>query len=618
MPEEHTKKSDLIFSFKKFLTPSKDFIENKSYENNVFPHENNLFPYENNRSLNKEIKLHHLVESFNKRELFYFIVFPKQMGERASKLQNKQTNKEEKKEEDFFEGQSLFFGSNYKRFIILLFLALIFLGISLFFVYRDLFDYPLRWTLGTITFLGMVLSLGFIAIFYNRRGIMLDDFGISYKDEWRLLNISWWDIKSIHLHAIENFFDSYPLCYVRVVTSQNDEFGFANYGNHFLRKYKQTSLNLPYPIIDIRDADLLLALLVEQAKNTVNLPNLKQLQFHLQGYKKKDDLKIEKKDNLKIIYDKEDDKNVWGLWAILLKVGFKFIPPLFKSISVLLKTIKPLSVGISFGLYTLFFTWQFAVLLSFILLIHELGHVWAMHKFGMRIKGIYFIPFFGAATVTDDVWPSWYAQAKVNFFGPLWGTFGVFLCLFLYYLYPTPFWLSVAIWGALINLLNLLPVHPLDGGRILNAIAYSLRSSFGFFLVILFLLICIGMSLFWGLLLLYILALIGIAEFFREYMLRLRANKVAILEKKGSIDVRGLVLLKSITGINLGERNMPHTLEKEDFKFRKLKMITDGRPMTSSQILKMGILSFLMAIILLSFLIFVSGYGMRWAIEIFH
>jgi hypothetical protein len=242
-----------------------------------------------------------------------------------------------------------------------------------------------------------------------------------------------------------------------------------------------------------------------------------------------------------------------------------------------------------------------------------------MYRAGMRIRGVYLIPFFGAATVTEDMWPNWHTLAKVNLAGPLWGTYMTAGCLVMYAFFPSPFWLMAAVWGALLNLLNLLPIQPLDGGRILNAIAYSLQSAAGFVVALMFLAVCIIFSLSFEFLLLYIFSLVGIAEFFKEYMMRQRADKLALLPNYRDIQTRELLLLKSITGINFGVQQSPFVLEREENHAKRLHMILHAPPMNSTDILKMGLSTFAIGAALFIFLIVARGMNSHanLAIEIF-
>ncbi|MCK6512457.1 site-2 protease family protein [Myxococcota bacterium] len=501
-------------------------------------------------------------------------------------------------------GRPVTFHANYRRFLVQLVLGLLFTApLTFWMAQRWTALRPIQWTLGLHTLLGVLACLIFYFFPYYRRRVTLDDVGIVYEDELRVLYVPWSEVDAVHLHAVEAFFKPYPLCYARVVTARGDEFCFANFGNFLFGMRRHVSFgDPPYPIVDMRDADLLLALIIQQIGPSERTPDLARLRFRVRA--EVEQAVADQPPTVKP--ERSASTQVWlGIWAFMMKLFFGFLSFLPTGMKLLLKSIKPAYAGVSLGIYAVFFRWEFALLLCVILIFHELGHVWAMQREGMQIRGVFLIPFFGAATVTDDVWPSWYAQARVNLAGPLWGSILTFLCLLAYAVYPADFFLAVAIWGALINLLNLMPVHPLDGGRILHAVACSLRSAWGFVAVIAVLALTVVFALAHELILLYLLAMIGVAEFFKEFMARRRADKMALLRGHETITPYDTLLLKGITGINFGERSAPQFFEMEEIELRRLRMILHAPPMRSDQIAKIGVASFLVAASLFGFLIFI-------------
>ncbi len=512
--------------------------------------------------------------------------------------------------------RSYHFRGNYRRFLIFLFLSLAATSPIIYWIASLLrVTQPLQTMLFSITAIWGIACGAFYLGSYSKRSISVDHFGIYYEDELRTFYVTWPDIRSIHLHAVEAFFNPYPLCYVRLVTRSGHELAFANFGPHLYGIQRNVSFGNPaYPIIDVRDADFLLALLVQQVGPGEQTPDLERLR-----YRAINEMEIEEEKLLSKTWPKEANKNPkqWmGLWAMFGKIGVKWLP---QSAKFLLQTIKPGYVGVSIGLYALFFQWQFALVLAMLLVGHELGHVWSMYRAGMRIRGVYLIPFFGAATVTEDTWPSWNALAQVSLAGPLWGAYLTAICFFLYILFPTPFWLMATVLGALLNLLNLLPVQPLDGGRILHAIAYSLRTSAGFALPITVLGGAMVLSLSLEMLLLFILTAIGIAEFFREYMYMQRAEKLALLRNRTDFSGRDVLLLKSITGINFGLNSSPQALDREKTLLKRLRMLLNAPPMTPKQMLRIGLATMSIATILFGFLLFITviNPNTQWALELF-
>lgn len=212
-----------------------------------------------------------------------------------------------------------------------------------------------------------------------------------------------------------------------------------------------------------------------------------------------------------------------GLVALAIKIG----PKLF---GVLAKVAKGLKVG-KLGLagasmisYYYLLTWEFAAMIMLMLLIHESGHIWAMKRCGMKTKGIYFIPFFGGAAIADGEFPSRQAEVFIAIMGPIWG-FGLSVLTGLVYLATgNPLFAAGASWMAMMNLFNLLPINPLDGGRIMKSIAYSVHSDLGLVFLILgvfasgFLAVKVGFGLF------FFMLILGVVDLTFEYRRRDRKH----------------------------------------------------------------------------------------------
>lgn len=130
---------------------------------------------------------------------------------------------------------------------------------------------------------------------------------------------------------------------------------------------------------------------------------------------------------------------------------------------------------ISFASFAYLFKWKLALLLMPILYIHECGHFWAMEVCGMKPKGIYFLPFLGAATISGEKLSSCKNEAIVAIMGPLWGLGLTLYLVVLHFFFRHPIFLAVAFWSAIVNLMNLLPLNPLDGGKVVKAIINSIN-----------------------------------------------------------------------------------------------------------------------------------------------
>jgi Zn-dependent protease len=162
----------------------------------------------------------------------------------------------------------------------------------------------------------------------------------------------------------------------------------------------------------------------------------------------------------------QQDKS--ALIGALVKGGF-----------VVVKAGKLLLALASFAAYAFLFTWQFAVIILGMLVIHEGGHLRCMKHYGMKTRGIYLIPLVGAAAVAEDNFPSRRAEATIALAGPLTGAVLAAGTGLLYFATRNGAFAAAAAWMALINLFNLLPVVPLDGGRVVKSITCSIGSRTG-------------------------------------------------------------------------------------------------------------------------------------------
>lgn len=211
------------------------------------------------------------------------------------------------------------------------------------------------------------------------------------------------------------------------------------------------------------------------------------------------------------------NKTSWaGLLAIAVKIGPKFLSIGFK----FLKAGKVVQVGsavASVGAWSLVFSWQFALLIMLLLVVHESGHVWAMKRVGMKTKGIFFIPFLGAAAVSEEMFPSRRDEMYVAIMGPVWGLALSGVALGGWYIFDLPHFAAAAAWMATVNLFNLLPISPLDGGRIFKSIAFSIYSWLGLIVLALGLVAALGLVVFAHLWLFVILFFIGLFELGYEW-----------------------------------------------------------------------------------------------------
>jgi Zn-dependent protease len=120
---------------------------------------------------------------------------------------------------------------------------------------------------------------------------------------------------------------------------------------------------------------------------------------------------------------------------------------------------------ISIAAYALAFGWPFAVGFVLLLFVHEMGHVIQLRREGVEASAPIFIPFVGAVIAVESLGRDAAAEARVGLAGPILGTIGTLIPLVIWLATGSDLWRALAYVGFFINLINLLPVLPLDGGR---------------------------------------------------------------------------------------------------------------------------------------------------------
>ncbi|GGP48806.1 site-2 protease family protein [Shewanella saliphila] len=210
----------------------------------------------------------------------------------------------------------------------------------------------------------------------------------------------------------------------------------------------------------------------------------------------------------------------------LASLGFK----LLKSA----KVVKVLFAGASVAAYSWLFSLEFALALIGCLVFHEYGHIRAMKHFGMKTKGIYLIPFVGGLALSDERINTRWQDVYISIMGPTFGLILSVISLGLYWITGNIFFAGLASFNALLNLFNLLPILPLDGGHILKSISFSMNSMVGLIACILGAAAGVFISYSLGLALLGFLLLIGSVEIVFEWRGRHQSHLLP-LDRYGQI-----------------------------------------------------------------------------------
>nr|WP_324257802.1 site-2 protease family protein [Cellvibrio fontiphilus] len=154
-------------------------------------------------------------------------------------------------------------------------------------------------------------------------------------------------------------------------------------------------------------------------------------------------------------------------WLSIGLIVFKFL----KAAQV----IKVALMAASVAVYSVIFTFEFALALIGVLVFHEYGHLRAMKKCGLPTKGMYLIPFVGGLAVGDMPKSRW-QDVYISMMGPVYGLILTVAFYIVYLVTNSHFAGLVASTSALLNLFNLIPVHPLDGGRVVKSLVFSGRN----------------------------------------------------------------------------------------------------------------------------------------------
>jgi Zn-dependent protease len=146
-----------------------------------------------------------------------------------------------------------------------------------------------------------------------------------------------------------------------------------------------------------------------------------------------------------------------------------------KVLLLLLPKIKLLSTSatmlVSVAAYSLIWGWKFAVGFVLLLFVHEMGHVIQLRREGLEASAPMFIPFLGAVIWAKSLGDNAAAEARVGLAGPVLGSLGAAALIPVADATGNDLFRALAFTGFFLNLFNLLPVLPLDGGRAMAALS---------------------------------------------------------------------------------------------------------------------------------------------------
>jgi Zn-dependent protease len=149
---------------------------------------------------------------------------------------------------------------------------------------------------------------------------------------------------------------------------------------------------------------------------------------------------------------------------------------------------------VSFGYWL---GWESGLLLAVVIVLHEAGHAAAMLLVGVGVRGIYLIPFFGGAAVPKTTYRTEGRLGFVALMGPAPSLIPTLALLALYRANGGAQLREAVEMFAVINAANLLPIYPLDGGLILNALVGSVSRKSALIVAWIGLLTGLGLALYW-------------------------------------------------------------------------------------------------------------------------
>lgn len=230
-----------------------------------------------------------------------------------------------------------------------------------------------------------------------------------------------------------------------------------------------------------------------------------------------------------------------GLLAWKLKAVLLFA--LTKAKLLLLGFTKMGTLGtmvLSLGVYWTVFGWQLALGLILSIYVHEVGHVAALHRLGFPASAPTFIPGLGAFIRLKQRPVSPREDARVGLAGPIWGLAAALVAFGIHLAGGGPIWAAIARIGAWINLFNLLPFGPLDGGRAFGALSRGQR-----------LLIACWIGAVWALTRegLLLLLLIAAAVWLFTARRAEEGDRVALLQYGGLVAVLSALCLVQVPGV---------------------------------------------------------------------
>ena len=160
-----------------------------------------------------------------------------------------------------------------------------------------------------------------------------------------------------------------------------------------------------------------------------------------------------------------------GPIGVLLATLLKYLPLAAKFGLIALKTGGTMLLSMGVYAHIFGFGWPFAVVFVLCILVHEMGHVFVAWRMGVPVSAPIFIPGMGALIMLKRDARSAWDGALIGIGGPVAGTLAGLVCLVIGQTTGSRLMLAAASITFFLNLFNLAPIYPLDGGRIIAAVS---------------------------------------------------------------------------------------------------------------------------------------------------
>lgn len=181
-----------------------------------------------------------------------------------------------------------------------------------------------------------------------------------------------------------------------------------------------------------------------------------------------------------------------------------------------------------------FIGWPLALMILAMIYFHEVGHQAAARYFGAQTGGIYMLPMLGGIAMINGRLTR-FEDAAVSLWGPVHGLIFCLLTLVLFWTTGLPVFATATKYCAFINLFNLLPLGPLDGGRVLKDLAFSFHEKIGKVTMVLGIVLSIFLAAKFGSALFVAIAVLSLLDYGHEKATKYRYTRMTGAEIFGII-----------------------------------------------------------------------------------